>query len=126
MSDLRSRAAAYQITDFPEKDPSGSYHRKMTTITRDELQKRYTENLKKTNENKIQACVAFIQEKVLTINDKGDKSYCYIFHKGYDEKPEIVKEVARRLQEIFIDSKVIFHEKNAYTDNQIIISWFIK
>ena len=98
----------------------------MNTITRDELQKRYTENLKKTNENKIQSYVAFIQEKVLSMYDKGDKSYCYIFHRGYDEKSEIVKEVARRLQEIFIDSKVIFHEKKAYTNNQIVISWFIE
>lgn len=97
----------------------------MTTITRDELHTKYTEYIQKINEKTVQSYVTSIQEKIFIMNEKGHKSYCYIFHKscGNDENPEIIKEIVRRLQEIFVDSKVVFHERNAYIENQIVINW---
>lgn len=98
-----------------------------STITRDKLHQLYTENLAITNEKNIQLYVINIHNKILEMNNKGDKSYCHIFHKttGNGEEPAVIREIARRLQEIFADSDVIFHEKNGYTESQIIINWRI-
>lgn len=99
----------------------------MTTIfTRDDLRKMYTKNVVKIHENKIQAYVTFIQERILNSNDHGDKMYSYYFHKSCNsnhEPPEIGEEIARRLQNIFVDSEINYHKENAYNESYISIHW---
>jgi hypothetical protein len=99
-----------------------------TIITRDDLHKLYTKNRKVFTEQNIQAYVQCIVRRVLLFNEKGHTTYSHFFNKGsgLEDRPEVVQEIARKIQEIFVDSDVIFYAKGS-TDNgtgcQIVINW---
>jgi len=98
----------------------------MSTFTRDDLQKKYTENQKEIHEKNMQTYVANIQERVLRLNIQGHKSLRYPFYKycSIGANPDTIKEIVRRLQEIFIDSDITFEENSqGYSDSQIMIDW---
>jgi hypothetical protein len=96
----------------------------MTTITRDKLQRLYTETIIEANKKKIDCYVDTIKGKILASNCNGNKNYIYTFYKNLNkENEETIKEVMRRLQEIFIDSEIIFNKADAYGDDRISIDW---
>ena len=89
-------------------------------ITRDKLQKMYEQNLKKIKEEILKNYVTYIKEAVIRLNNNGDTKYTYVFYK---EKRAIIQEVARRLQEIFIDCEILVDkESNDFTD-KLFIDW---
>jgi len=98
----------------------------MATFTCEDLHKKYTENQKEIHEKNMQTYIANIQEKVLLMNIQGLKSLRYPFYKycSIGKNPDTIKEIVRRLQEIFIDSDIMFKETNeGYSDSQIMIDW---
>lgn len=77
-----------------------------------------------SNEKKIEAYVDTIKNKILITNCNGNTKYTYFFYKNFNkEKDETINEIARRLQEIFIDSEVIYHKADTYEDDRICIDW---
>jgi ribosomal protein S17E len=95
----------------------------MVTFTRDELYKKYTENQRKIMEKKIQTYVTKIQDKILLMNNKGHTTLSYPFYKYGSEniEPEMIKEIGRRLQEVFIDSCIEF--QTSHEGNKLVIDW---
>ena len=75
------------------------------TITRNNLQYLYTEHVMLMKGRKIKEYVTYIRERILHFNNNGDKQYCYAFMKK--EEPEMVQEIIKRLQEMFIDSEIV-------------------
>jgi hypothetical protein len=96
----------------------------MTTITRDKLQRLYSETIIEANDKKIQGYVDTIKEKILISNCNGNKTHTYHFYKNFKkENSETINEIKRRLQEIFIDSEIIYYKADAYEDDRIFIDW---
>lgn len=96
----------------------------MTTITRDDLRKQYQATLSEIPESVIQDYVTNIQERVLLVNHQGHTNYILHFYKGcgLENRPDVVREIARRVQAIFVDSDVVFH-KNAPSHCSIEVIW---
>ena len=75
------------------------------TITRDKLKKMYEENIVEMKNAHIQNYVDQIKESIIRFNNTGEKQYTKYFYK---ENEDIMKEVSRRLYEIFIDCEVTY------------------
>jgi len=96
----------------------------MSTFTREDLNNIYTKGVEKNKEKKIQEYVAIIKDQIFKLNERGYKTYVHCFYKGSmnDEKPDTIKEIVRRLKEIFVDIDIIFQEQSK-NENQIVINW---
>ena len=86
----------------------------MTTYTRDKLERLYQLRQKQRREETIQKYVDSIKNTVFSYNAEGKTTYTHV-HYG---QPDVVKEVARRLQEIFIDSEV-----GVVQPDRIVLDW---
>ena len=89
------------------------------TITRDKLKKMYEENIVEIKNGHIQNYVDQIKESIIRLNNKGEKKYTKYFYK---ENEDIMKEVSRRLYEIFIDCEVTCYTSNE-SEYRIFIDW---
>ena len=89
------------------------------TITRDKLKKMYEENIVEMKNAHIQNYVDQIKESIIRLNNTGEKQYTKYFYK---ENEDIMKEVSRRLYEIFIDCEFTCYTSNE-SEYRIFIDW---
>lgn len=89
------------------------------TLTRNDLHQLYTEHVMLMKEKKIREYVMFIRERILLYNHNGDKQYCYTFIKK--EEPEMVDEIVKRLQDMFIDSEIIVNNNDRH--DSFVVRW---
>jgi hypothetical protein len=96
----------------------------MTTLSRAELRSQFLDSLPKIPESVIQHYVTNIQERVVLMNKDGYTNYQHHFYKGcgLDNRFDVVREIARRLQDIFLDSEVVCH-KNSPSHCTIEVIW---
>jgi hypothetical protein len=96
----------------------------MTTLSRAELRSQYLAILTDIPESVIQDYVTNIQERVLLLNKQGQTNYQLYFHKGcgLENRLDVMREIARRVQAIFMDSDVVFH-KNTPSHCSIEVIW---
>ena len=80
----------------------------MSVFTRDKMEKMYLHNLEEVKEKNTQRYVESIKEIIFRLNLQGIKQCIYNYHSQLRE-PVVVDEIARRLQEIFIDSEIVVH-----------------
>lgn len=95
------------------------------TFTRDQLEDIYLHNLEEVKEKNTQRYVESIKENVFRLNLQGIKQCIYNYHSQLRE-PVVVDEIARRLQEIFVDSEIVVHraDPNHKTHpDRICIDW---
>ena len=97
----------------------------MTTITRDDLRKMASESVIRKNEEKIKHYVNTIKEKIIKMNENGDKKYFFNFdEKDKSESQTIFKEVVTQLQNIFVDMDIMFRKSDGYyADTHIEFDW---
>jgi hypothetical protein len=97
----------------------------MTTLSRAELRSQYLATLTDIPESVIQDYVTNIQERVLLLNKQGQTNYQHYFHKGcgLENRLDAVREIARRVQAIFMDSDVVFHKNAAPSHCSIEVIW---
>ena len=91
----------------------------MTTITRDKLKKLYEENNEENRKAFIEFYVNEIKESIIRLNNKGETQYTKYFYK---EDEAVLKEISRRLYDIFIDCEVTYCNSNIFK-NRIFIDW---
>lgn len=94
------------------------------TFSRYQLEDMYLQNLEEVKEKNIQRYVESIKFTIIRLNQKGTKQYIYNHHSHLREQ-DVVSEIARRLQENFIDSEIVFHkaDTNCSDPDRIFIDW---
>jgi hypothetical protein len=94
------------------------------TFTRDQLQDMYLQNLEEIKEKNTQRYVEGVKETIFRLNQQGVKQYTYNYHSQLRE-PVVVDEIARRLQEIFVDSEIVVHkaDPNRSDPDRICVDW---
>ena len=89
------------------------------TITRDKLRQMYEENIIEIKNGHIQNYVDQIKESIIRLNNKGEKKYTKYFYK---EDEDVIKEVSRRLYDIFVDCEITCYTGDE-SEDRIFIDW---
>jgi len=94
------------------------------TFTCDQLQDMYLHNLEEVKEKNTQRYVEGVKDTIFRLNQQGVKQYIYNYYSLLRE-PVVVDEIARRLQEIFVDSEIVVHkaDPNSSYPDRISIDW---
>jgi hypothetical protein len=85
----------------------------------------YLHNLEEVKEKNTQRYVEGVKETIFRLNQRGIKQYIYNYYSRLRE-PVFVDEIARRLQEIFVDSEIVVHKadpNNKTHPDRICIDW---